>query len=100
MGALTTALGGIIALLGRKASVIAVTLSAFVVLTAAFIASINALVSSMSGYLAVPTWVLNGVGMFLPTNFAVVVGAIFAARISRAAYDLAMLKMQAINSAQ
>jgi len=99
MGALTSALGGIIALLGRKATVIGVTLTAFTVLTVAFIASINVLVSSIAGYLSIPSWIANSVGMFIPADFTPVLAGIMAARISRAAYDLAMEKIRAINQA-
>jgi len=99
MLALTSALGGIIALLGRKATTVAATLGTFVLLLTAFIACINTIFATVISLMIVPAWVSNSIGMFIPGDFTAVLSAIMSSRLCRAGYDLAMEKVRAINSA-
>jgi len=99
MGVITTALGALIAFLGRKFSVATTTITGFVLLTAVLIACINNLVSAVLAMLQLPNWIAAGLGFFIPSNFGAVLAAIISSHICRAAYDLAMLKIKTINAA-
>ena len=74
------------------------TLAALVVV---FVACINALVQFMIGTIAsaaglVDVWIMTFIGMFIPTNFGVVLGSIVSAKICRAAYDLGRKKTELV----
>lgn len=92
-------ISGVIAFLARKLGTATASVAAFVVLTAAFIASINTALQAVLSAMQLPSWAANAVGMFIPANFAVVLGAVVAAKIARAAYDLALEKIKVISSA-
>ena len=92
-------IAALVSFMTRKLVTATASIAAFIALTAAFIVSINALVTSLASSLSVPSWVTYGLGLFMPSDFSIVLAAIVAARIARAAYDLAMLKINAINSA-
>lgn len=92
-------LAAFLAFVGRKTSVAVVTIASFILMTAVFIACINILVGNLASLLAVPAWLSVALGMFIPTNFGAVLSAIISSYICRAAYDLAMLKIKAINQA-
>lgn len=97
--AIPALIAGMIAWFGRKFSVAAATILTMVLLTAAMIACINAILGSILAVLSLPAWVSNSIGMFIPADFGAVLGAIVSAKICRAAYDLAMDKARALNSA-
>ena len=89
----------VLASLGRKWVTLVATTALVIALTASFIAVINGLVGSLASSLVTPSWMLNAVGMFVPTNFALCLSSIVSAHIARAGYDLAMDKTRLFNSA-
>lgn len=89
----------LITFITRKVGVAAGTIASFVIITAGLILCINAILQTVLGMLAIPTWIANAVGMFIPINFAACLSAIVSSRICRAAYDIAKFKIVAINTA-
>lgn len=92
-------ISAVIAFIARKAGTAAATVASFIFLTAAFIACINTILQTLLVILTPPTWIANSLGLFIPANFTAVLSAIVSARICSVAYDLAMLKVKAINNA-
>lgn len=97
----TSMIAAIFAIASRKAGTVAGGLAAFAWLTIIFIACINALVQSVIGMIttaqaAVWAWLLTPIGMFIPSNFALVMSAIISGKICRAAYDLGRKKTDII----
>lgn len=92
-------IASILAQLGRKWVTLAAAIALVGVITAAFITVINGLVSALSGSLSTPGWLVNSIGMFIPSNFALCLSSIVSAHIARAAYDLAMDKTRLFTSA-
>jgi len=103
IGAIWTLIVGIVAgfisLVGRKGIVSAAALTAFVVTTAALIVCMNAFITEALYLIAIPSWLLTGLGMFIPSNFIGCVSAIFGAKSCRFAYDLAIKKINTIATA-
>lgn len=89
----------LITFITRKVGVAAGTIASFVIITAGLILCINAILQTVLGMLAIPGWIANAVGMFIPINFAACLSAIVSSRICRAAYDIAKFKIIAINTA-
>jgi len=90
-------IAALFAIASRKVTVVTAGLTAFTALTVAFVASINALVGSLASAISaaqsgVLPLFLGFVGQFMPSNFAVIVGAVVSAKICRAAYDLGRKK--------
>jgi hypothetical protein len=96
---IVTLLSSIAAFFGRKLTVISASVAAFVVLTGALVVTIQALLSALLTVAVMPAWIVQGVGMFMPSNFALVLGSIVSAKAVRAAYDIAISKVHLINSA-
>jgi len=85
-----------VALLSRKAIVVAAVIAAFLVAVLAFLAAINAVISSLSAMIVIPDWVSSYIGMFVPSNYAGVLSLILAAHTIKAAYNLAKEKIALI----
>jgi hypothetical protein len=90
--------GSVVAFLARKITTVTGTILGFVVMTTAFIACINSILSSILAIITLPLWA-SGVGLFIPFDFTAVLAAVVSGRICRAAYDLAIMKLNAINNA-
>ena len=100
-GGITAMVAAIFALAGRKAGTVVAGLATFAALTVIFIACINALVQTMVGAItsawgAVAIWLLMPVGMFIPSNFALIMAGIVSGKICRAAYDLGKKKTELV----
>jgi len=92
-------IASLIAFMARKLGTVTVTIAAFILMTAVFIACINSLLTSVLSLLIIPPWISNGVGMFIPGDFAAVLASVVSSKICRSAYDLAMLKIKTIAAA-
>lgn len=92
-------ISGVIAFLARKLGTVTASMAAFGILTVAFIASINTALNTVLAAMQLTPWAATAVGMFIPSNFGVVLGAVVAAKISKAAYDLAISKVKVISAA-
>lgn len=90
---------GLIAWIGRKYGTAAATIVLFAFLTVGFVACINQILGAVWALLDVPVGIAVALGMFIPADFSLVLGAIVSGRICRAAFDLAMEKTRALNSA-
>jgi len=88
-----------LAFVTRKVGVAAGTIASFVIITSGLILCINAILQTVLGMMAIPAWLSNAVGMFIPIDFAACLSAIVSSRICRAAYDIAKFKIVAINAA-
>jgi hypothetical protein len=93
-------IGGFLALLGRKWAVLTGTLSLFVLLVGVFVACINQLVDALLALATIPAWAVAAIGYGIPGDFALCLASIVSSRICRAAFDLAMEKARAFNTAQ
>lgn len=91
--------GSILAFMARKWGTAVASIALVVSLTVAMIVCINSILQTVLAALAFPGWLLTAVGMFIPANFAAVLGAIIAAKTCRAAFDLALLKTKLFNNA-
>lgn len=89
----------IVAFMGRKVVTAAATIAAFVLLLGVFVACINTILQSILAVLAMPEWIANAVGMFIPFDFGLVLAAIVSSKTCGAAYRMAMTKIKAINFA-
>lgn len=92
-------IAAIIAFVTRKVGTAAGSLVSFALLTVAFVGCINLIFSTVLGAITLPTWLANGVGMFMPFNFSLCVSSIWSAKTCRAMYDMARFKIKLINSA-
>jgi len=99
VGAIGAVIASIVSYFGRKGVVSAATVAAFIALTAALIASLKALFVAVLTWTAVPSAIRYGLGVFIPSDFTVVLGAIVSARAVRAAYDIAVEKVKVISGA-
>lgn len=61
-----------------------------------FISCINVILQTVIAAIAVPAWLLVPIGMFMPSNFALVMSAMVSGRICRAAYDFGQKKTDLI----
>jgi len=83
----------------RKVTVIAITIPAFISFTVLFLVCIETAISSVLALAIMPTWLTQGVGMFLPDDFAVVLSGLISSNACRWAYDKAIDKIRMINGA-
>lgn len=88
----------LLAMFGRKATVAVASVTAILAVTAAFIVCVNSIFGFVAGLMP-PGWIANFIGMFIPVDFGLCTGSILSAYTCRAAYDLAMLKIKIMNSA-
>lgn len=77
----------LLASFGRKYTTAVAGLLSLSLMLVLFIASINTILQSVLSYLALPSWLAVSVGMFIPSNFSVILSAMVSAKIARAAYD-------------
>ena len=89
----------ILSMIGRKLGTAGASIASFVVVTAALIAGINTLLQGVLGYVSIPPFIANSVGIFIPPDWVACVTAVVTARIFRAAYDVAVEKIKLINNA-
>lgn len=89
----------LLAYFGRKAFTIVSTIGFFAAFSAAFIACILGIIRVLQT-IPMPTGIFaQGLGLFIPSNFELVITSILTAFACRFAYDLAMDKVRAANSA-
>lgn len=92
-------IAALIAFIGRKAGTAAATIASFIIITSGLILCLNAILQTLLGMLAVPPWILNSLGIFIPINWAACLAAVVSSKICRAAYEIAKFKIVAINNA-
>jgi hypothetical protein len=80
----------------RKHSTAVAGLMAFAAITLIFISCINVIVTYVISLVWIPAWLLTPIGMFVPANFSLVLGAVVSGRICRAAYDYGVKKTDII----
>ena len=85
--------------MGRKMIVATTTVATFVLISAAFIVCIKQILDSLMLLAVLPPWLIQGVGMFIPGDFFVCLGAILSSYSCRWAYDKAIDKVRMINGA-
>lgn len=83
----------------RKVTVAATAIAGFVLLTAAIVVCLKQAIIYLLGLTIFPAWASQGVGMFLPYDFASVLASIWSSRACRWAYDVAIEKLKLVNSA-
>jgi hypothetical protein len=71
----------------RKYTTAVAGLLAMAAILVIFISCIQVILQSVLALLVVPAWLLTSIGMFIPTNFTVVLAAIVSGKICRAAFD-------------
>lgn len=84
---------------GRKALTVAASVGLFIALTGALFVTISALFNAVLGWSAVPGWLAQAVGMFIPTDLPIVLSSVVGARAARFAYDVAVDKVKLIAAA-
>lgn len=82
----------------KKVRVISTTIAGFILITAALVLCVKKAVAVVMALAVIPTWLVAGVGMLLPYNFALVLSSIMGARSCRWAYDVAVAKLKMVNS--
>lgn len=83
----------------RKVVTVTTTVGTFVLITGVMIACIKNMIDTLLTLAVLPTWLTGGVAAFVPSDFAIVLGAIVSSRACRWAYDLAVEKIRMMNSA-
>lgn len=83
----------------RKMTVAASTIASFIFILAAFVVCIKQIVLYVIALAVIPSWILTGIGMFLPLNFTVVLSSILSAQSCRWAFDKAIEKVKFLNNA-
>lgn len=93
----TSGLGAILTSLmnyfSRKAASVVLAIGAMVTLTAVFWAVIQGLILNVVVYAVVPSWFAPYLGLAVPSDFSVCLGAMVAARAARWAYYQAIGKV-------
>lgn len=89
----------IVTIFSRKYAVIILSFATFALVTTAFIVSIQYFLTTLLNSAVMPEWIAYGVGIFLPYNFVTVISLILGAYVSRWSYDLAIKKIEIINTA-
>ncbi|WP_211453015.1 DUF5455 family protein [Collimonas antrihumi] len=92
-------IAAIISMIGRKLGTAAASIASFVIITSGLIICINTILQTVLGYMTIPPFIANSVGLFIPIDWAACLSAIVSSRICRAAYDMAKLKIELINNA-
>lgn len=57
-----------------------------------FISCVNAIMQYILTLAWLPAWLLTPIGVFIPSNFAMVLGAVVSGRVCRAAFDYGVKK--------
>lgn len=92
-------ISALLAFFARKIGTASGSIAAWIALTTAFVAANQTLFNQLGSLLNPPSWISNGLGMFIPGDFGLCLSTVVAAKISRAAYDLARDKIALINAA-
>jgi len=98
-GAVPALIASFVGAQGRKWITLTAALTALVAITLAFIAGINTCIGEIGPSLSAPAWIVNVLGMFVPSNFGQVLSCIISAHIARGAYDFAVGKVKMYNAA-
>ncbi len=77
---------------GRKYTTVVAGLLAMASMLLIFISCINLILQTVINLIVVPTWLLTAIGIFIPSNFSVVLAAVVSGKICRAAYDWGIKK--------
>lgn len=80
----------------RKYTTVVAALLASAAMLVIFISCINVILQTVLALLVIPAWLLTSLGMFIPSNFALVMAAMVSGRICRAAYDYGSRKVTII----
>ena len=103
VGIIASVFSGIVAWLvsfiSRKVVTLGVTVTASIVITMTFIASIQYLTATLLALSAMPVWISQGFGLFVPYNFVFILSIILSSFSCRWAYDKAIDKIKLINNA-
>ncbi len=83
----------------RKIAVVTTTIAGYILLAAAFIVCIKQMILVVMALAVLPPWVTNGVGVFIPFNFSLVLSNILAAKSCRLAFEMAREKIKLLNNA-
>ncbi|WP_041741760.1 DUF5455 family protein [Collimonas fungivorans] len=92
-------IAAIISMIGRKLGTAAASIASFVIITAGLIACINVILQNVLALIAIPPFIANSVGLFIPADWVACVTAVVSSRICRAAYDMALMKIKLVNNA-
>lgn len=76
----------------RKYTTAVAGLLAFAAMLVIFVSCINLILQSVLALIVIPAWLTVSVGMFIPSNFAVVLSAMVSGRICRAAWEYGQKK--------
>lgn len=71
----------------RKYTTAIAGIMAFGAMLVIFISCINLILQSVLTLIVIPAWLTTPIGMFIPSNFALVLSAMVSGRICRAAFD-------------
>lgn len=84
---------------GKKAVTYGVSITAFVLFTLAFVACIRQITETVQQVAHPPAWLMQGIGMFVPFDFDLVIGMVWSSYACRWAYDIAVAKIYLANNA-
>jgi len=87
------------AMYARKWGTAIAAVAASLAMLILFIACINKILAAIVALIAMPTWLLESVGMLIPGNFSAVLSFIVSGRICRAAWDYSREKVDLITKA-
>lgn len=76
----------------RKYTTAVAGLLAFSAMLVIFVSCINVILQSVLSLIVIPEWLLIPVGMFIPSNFTVILSAMVSGRICRAAWNYGQKK--------
>lgn len=79
--------------LSKKTAFAAAAVLAFVALTLALASAITALYTGITASISDP-WLLQGLGLFVPSNAGACMSAVLAAKLARRIYDINMTGVQ------
>ena len=80
----------------RKYTTAIAGLMALAAMLVIFISCINLILQTVINLIVVPAWLLTAIGMFIPSNFSVVLAAVVSGKICRAAFDYGQKKTDLI----
>jgi hypothetical protein len=98
MPALAAIFTALIAFFGRKVTVLLVIIPAFLLLTAGLMVSIKAGISSLLALAIIPPWISFSLGLFMPSNFSLILATVLGVQAAKWAYDIAVSKLVLIAS--
>jgi hypothetical protein len=75
------------AIYARKHVTVIAGLMAFGAMLVIFVSCISLILQSVLALIVIPAWLTTSIGIFVPSNFVVVLSAVVSGRICRAAFD-------------